>query len=195
MKRLTNYFFKGLLIFVPAALTIFITIWAFTQLDSIFGKIIKTPIPGLGLVVTVACITAIGFLASNFVGNKLFGLLDKIFTKLPLVKMFYSAIKDLLEAFTGGKKSFNKPVLVDITVSGPKAIGFITRKNLQFLGLSDHVAVYFPQSYNFAGSVLIFNTSQVKPLDIDSSEAMAFIVSGGVSGHISKEITQTKSES
>jgi uncharacterized membrane protein len=44
------------------------------------------------------------------------------------------------------------------------------------------VAVYFPQSYNFAGSVLIFLSDQVTPLDVDSSDAMAFIVSGGVSG-------------
>ena len=61
-------------------------------------------------------------------------------------------------------------------------MGFITRDGLEFLSLSDHVAVYFPQSYNFAGSVLIFPSDWVTPVDIDSSEAMAFVVSGGVSG-------------
>lgn len=61
-------------------------------------------------------------------------------------------------------------------------MGFITRDGLEFLSLSDHVAVYFPQSYNFAGSVLIFPSDRVTPVDIDSSEAMAFVVSGGVSG-------------
>ncbi|MCJ7693137.1 MAG: hypothetical protein MUO22_06960, partial [Sedimentisphaerales bacterium] len=63
-----------------------------------------------------------------------------------------------------------------------KAAGFITRESLEILGLTDHVAVYLPQSYNFAGSVLIFPAEQVKPLNIESSKAMAFIVSGGVSG-------------
>ncbi|MHC4411604.1 MAG: DUF502 domain-containing protein, partial [Planctomycetota bacterium] len=70
----------------------------------------------------------------------------------------------------------------ELTAGGPKALGFITRDSLEFLSLSDHVAVYFPQSYNFAGSVLIFLSDQVTPLDVDSSDAMAFIVSGGVSG-------------
>ena len=182
MKRLTSYFLKGLLIFVPAALTIFTIIWVFTKLDGLFGKTFGISIPGLGLAITVVIITAVGFLASNFMGKKLFALVDKVFTKVPLVKMLYSAIKDMIEAFAGEKKSFDKPVLVELTPGGPKAMGFITRKSLEFLSLANHVAVYFPQSYNFAGSVLIFPAEQVKPLDVDSSEAMAFIVSGGVSG-------------
>ncbi len=96
--------------------------------------------------------------------------------------MLYSAIKDLIEAFAGKKKSFDKPAIVELTPGGAKALGFITRETLEFLSLSDHVSVYFPQSYNFAGSVLIFPTERVTPIDIDSSEAMAFVVSGGVSG-------------
>ena len=49
-------------------------------------------------------------------------------------------------------------------------------------GLADHVAVYLPQSYNFAGNLLLFPSEQVQPLDMDSAEVMAFLVSGGVSG-------------
>ena len=42
------------------------------------------------------------------------------------------------------------------------------------------VTVYLPQSYNFAGQLLIFPRSAVQPLDADSADVMAFIVSGGV---------------
>ena len=182
MKKLTNYFLKGLLIFVPTALTVFTVIWVFTKLDGLFSYIFKIKIPGLGLVLTILIITAIGLIASNFVGKRLFALVDRLFTKLPLIKLLYSAIKDVIEAFTGEKKSFEKPVLVELIAGGPKAAGFITRESLETLGLTGHVAVYLPQSYNFAGSVLIFPAEQVKPLNIESSEAMAFIVSGGVSG-------------
>lgn len=182
MKKLLNYFLKGLLIFVPAALTVFAVIWVFTQLDGIFGKIFKVEIPGLGLVITITIITVVGFLGSNFLGRKFFSLVEKLFTKLPLVKLLYSAIRDMIEAFAGNKKSFDKPVLVELVPGGPKVMGFITRGNLESLGLADHVSVYVPQSYNFAGSVLIFPADKVKPLDVESAEAMAFIVSGGVSG-------------
>jgi uncharacterized membrane protein len=178
MKQLVNYFLKGLLVFVPAALTVFTIVLVFRKLDGM----LNIPIPGLGLVITVVFITLVGFLTSNFIGTKLYSLVDGLFSKLPVVKMLYSAIKDLVGAFAGEKKSFDKPAVVELTEGGPKAVGFITRCDLEFLSLIDQVAVYFPQSYNFAGSVLIFPTERVRPIDIDSSEAMAFVVSGGVSG-------------
>ncbi len=178
MTRLMNYFLKGLLVFVPAALTVFTIVLVFTRLDGL----LKIPIPGLGLVITILSITLVGFLASNFIGKKFFTLIDGLFAKLPVVKMLYSAIKDLIGAFAGEKKSFDKPAIVELTPGGAKALGFITRDGLEFLSLSDHVAVYFPQSYNFAGSVLMFPSEKVTPVDVDSSEAMAFVVSGGVSG-------------
>lgn len=178
VKLLFGYFIKGLLVFVPAALTITIIVWVVKKFDGL----LNLPIPGLGSAITIALITLTGFLASNYFGNKLFALIDRIFTRLPVIKLLYNAIKDLILAFAGENKSFDKPVLVEIIPGGPKVVGFITREELSFLSLSEHVAVYLPQSYNFAGQVLIFPSSRVTPLDIDSSKAMAFIVSGGVLG-------------
>jgi len=183
MKRFLKYFLRGLLIFVPVGLTIFILVYVFTSLDKLFSKLFSITFPGMGFLVTIGGIFLIGLLASNFVGKKLFELVDKFFANVPLVKMLYGAIRDLVEAFAGEKKKFDKPVLVTL---GPgcdaKVVGFMTRENLDNLGLKDHVAVYLPQSYNFAGNVLLFPKEAVKPLDIESSEAMTFIVSGGVAG-------------
>jgi len=182
MKLITRYFLRGLLVFVPAALTIFAIIYAFTKLDVLLRDLLSISIPGLGLAVTIIGITVIGFITSNILGRKMFGVMDIIFAKMPLVKMLYSSLKDLVEAFAGEKKKFDKPVVVQLVPDGPSAVGFITRESLDFLGLAGRVAVYLPQSYNFAGSVLIFPADKVKPLAIDSSEAMTFIVSGGISG-------------
>jgi uncharacterized membrane protein len=183
MKKLLNYFIKGLLIFAPTALTVFVVVWTFTSLDKIFGTLLKIKTPGLGLLSTLALIVATGYLASNFLGKKLFGLVEKVFTHVPLVKLLYSAVKDMIEAFAGEKKTFDKPVVASLSPnSSAKALGFITRDSLANLGLEDYVAVYMPQSYNFAGNVLLFPKDAVKPLKMESSEAMAFIVSGGLSG-------------
>jgi uncharacterized membrane protein len=74
-------------------------------------------------------------------------------------------------------------VLVTLYPEGSaKALGFVTRQDLSMFGLADHVAVYFPQAYNFAGHLLVFPRDQVKPLGLESSDVMTFIVSGGVSG-------------
>jgi uncharacterized membrane protein len=183
MKKLLNYFIKGLLIFAPTALTIFVVVWAFTSLDKIFGKLFNIDTFGLGLLSTIALIVAIGYLASNYLGRKLFGLVENVFTHVPIVKLLYSAVKDMIEAFAGEKKSFDKPVVATLSPnSSAKVLGFVTRDSLKNLGLEDYVAVYMPQSYNFAGNVLLFPKEAVQPLKIESSEAMAFIVSGGLSG-------------
>jgi len=182
MKKLIKYFIKGMVIFVPMALTVFLLIWAFSSLDAGFRNLFRIEIPGVGLLLTVASIIVIGFIASNFLGRRLFALIEKVFTGLPLIKLLYSAVKDMIEAFAGDKKSFDKPVIATIAPGGAaKVVGFVTQESLENLGLSDYVAVYVPQSYNFAGNVLLFPKEAVKPLSIESSQAMAFIVSGGVS--------------
>ena len=179
MKKIAKNFFEGLVILVPIVGSFYIIYIVFIKIDGLLG----IPIPGVGFLVTIALIILIGFLASNFLAKKFFQYLEKVLTKLPLVKIFYSSIKDLIGAFVGDKKSFDKPVLVTVIPgSDAKALGFITRESLDFIGLLDHVAVYFPQSYNFAGSLFVYPRDRVKPLDVDSSEVMAFLVSGGVSG-------------
>lgn len=180
MKTLTRYFFEGLLVLVPLVATIYVIYAVFTKIDNIF----KFEIRGLGFLVTIVSITLIGFISSNFIAKKLVVLVDKLFTKLPLVKMIYTAIKDLIGAFVGDKKSFNKPVLVSLMPgSNIQAVGFITRESLNNFGIIDKVAVYLPQSYNFAGNLLIVPKDQVTPVSADSGDVMAFIVSGGVTSH------------
>ena len=178
MKKLSKYFFEGLLVLVPLVATIYVIFVIFNKIDHIFNF----TTPGVGFVVTLVSITLVGFIASNFLTRNLVKLVDTVFTKLPLIKMIYSSIKDLVGAFVGDKKSFNRPVLVSL---GPeavlRAIGFVTSDSLDSLGIADSVAVYFPQSYNFAGNLLVVAKEQVTPLAADPGDVMSFIVSGGVS--------------
>jgi len=179
MKRIAKYFFEGLIILVPVALSLYIVFVLFKKIDGL----LRIPIPGLGFLVTVAIITLIGFLASNIFTKKLFELVERLFTRLPLVKLLYGSIKDLIGAFVGDKKSFDKPVVVSLSGDGAvKVIGFITKESLADLGLNDHVAVYLPQSYNFAGNLLVLPRERIMPINADSADVMAFLVSGGVSG-------------
>jgi uncharacterized membrane protein len=100
---------------------------------------------------------------------------------VPLFKLIYSSIRDLLEAFVGEDKKFNEPVLVDMGQGGIRQIGFLTQHDLKAIGLESDVAVYFPLSYSFAGKVMIVPREKIQPLDMKASDAMKFVVSGGVS--------------
>lgn len=166
MKKLTKYFFEGLLFLAPLVATIYVIYLVFVKIDRLF----KFETPCLGFAFTILLITAIGFIASNFFTRWLVLLVDKIFRRLPLVKMIYTSIKDLIGAFVGEKKGFNKPVLATLLPgSNIQVIGFVTQENLDNLGLTDKVAVYLPQSYNFAGNLIILFQKNRSPLSMQTA--------------------------
>ena len=101
--------------------------------------------------------------------------------RLPFVRLLYSSTKDLLNAFVGEKRRFDTPVLVPAPdAPNAKAVGFVTQESLTRFGLTDHVAVYLPFSYSLSGRLYIYPASEVVRLTTPSAEAMAFVVSGGV---------------
>ena len=178
MKRISQYFLQGLLFLIPLFVTVYVIYWIFSKIDGV----LDLPVPGLGFLVTIVGITFIGFFTSNFLTRNIANLVDRVFAKLPLVKMIYTSIKDLVNAFVGEKKSFNRPVQVHIDrESNLRVLGFATRDSLDSIGIKDSMAVYLPQSYNFAGNLIIVDREQVVPLEADPGEVMKLIVSGGVS--------------
>lgn len=178
MRQLANYFLRGLLITVPAALTVYVCWVAIRWFDDLLG----TSIPGLGVLTVVAAITVIGALASNLLTRGAVALVDRSLERLPFVRLLYTSTKDLLNAFVGEQRRFNRPVRIRLGDgdSALHVLGFVTAEALEHLGLGGQVAVYLPFSYSVAGHVLIVPASRVTPLDTDAADIMAFIVSGGV---------------
>jgi uncharacterized membrane protein len=176
MNWLLKNFLRGLVIVVPIAVTLYLLVQAFLALD----RLLRLPTPGLGIVVLLAATVLIGAIAGNFVGRRVFGLTEKLFTKAPIVRIVYSAIKDLLEAFVGNKRRFDRPVTISVG-DGVQTFGFITQDDLTGLGMPGDVAVYVPFSYTWDGCLLVVSRERVRPLDADSASIMALVVSGGVS--------------
>jgi uncharacterized membrane protein len=177
VSRLLNYFFRGLIVLAPAVLTVYVFWLIFSAVDRWMGL----RVPGAGIVITIALITLFGFLTSSVLARWLVKLVDDVFGKLPLVRLVYSSTKDLLAAFVGEKRRFDRPVVVTTHADGiEKAFGFVTQEAMARFGLEDHVTVYLPFSYTFTGVIRIYPISNVTPLVTDSAELMAFVVSGGV---------------
>jgi uncharacterized membrane protein len=179
MNWLVKNFLRGIVIVVPVALTLYLLYQAFLAMERL-GALIHLPAPGVGVAVLLAAIVAIGALAGNFVGRRLFAFAEQIFTKAPIVRIVYAAIKDLLEAFVGNKRRFDRPVAVEIS-EGVKAFGFVTREDLTSLALPGSVAVYIPFSYTWDGCLIIVDRARIRAVEADSASVMAMVVSGGVS--------------
>lgn len=177
MGRLLGYFARGLVLLAPLVVTIWVCWVVFTQVDGWLGL----PLPGVGFAVTILLITVVGFLGSNLLTRSAVGLLERVLSRLPFVRLLYGSTKDLLNAFVGEKRRFDKPVMFALKADGAKLVGFVTQDSLEHVGLADHVAVYCPHSYNFSGQLFVVPRAHVTPLDVASADAMAFVVSGGVS--------------
>jgi uncharacterized membrane protein len=176
MRMLTRSFAQGLLVLAPVAITAWVVWTTVATLD----KWLDTPVPGLGIVIAAAGITLIGYLTGNVVGNKLLSWLEGGLQRVPLIRILYNALRDLFGAFVGSKRKFDKPVAVEINKHGLKVLGFLTNEHFDDPQLAGHVSVYLPESYNFAGNLIVVPKDRVHPLDADGAEFMAFIVSGGV---------------
>ena len=175
-KKLVKYFLQGLFYVVPTAVTIYVIIYLILLIDGI----VNLDIPGLGLLVILVGVTTIGFVGTYFLGYlKPF---DRAIEKTPLIKLIYSSMKDLMNAFVGKKNQFKKPVLVKMGGDfEAERIGFMTKEDLTDLGVtSEKVAVYFPFSYAISGQVYIVPKKNITAIDASSSDIMKLIVSGGV---------------
>ncbi len=177
VRRLLSYFLRGLVFVAPFAITIYVCVRIFATIDRWLGL----SIPGLGFIVTVIVITLVGFLASTLLASGLLASIENMVNRLPFVRLLYSSTKDLLNAFVGEQRRFDAPVLVPLDDAGQaKGLGFVTQESLDNMGLADYVTVYLPFSYSLSGRLVLFPASRVTRLNALGTEAMAFIVSGGV---------------
>lgn len=194
-KKLFQYFFQGLIIIAPVAVTGYVVTWLFNAVDDILPNILQhflpklmttadgelKKIPGVGFLVVIFIVIIIGRISTSFLLSRLFDFVDNMLEHTPGIKYIYTAVKDLLEAFGGNKRKFDKPVLVQVDMENVWRLGFITQKDASLFELPEHMAVYVPLSYALTGVLYIVPSINIKPLEnISSADAMKFAISGGV---------------
>ena len=196
LSSVAQLFFQGVVVLAPIGVTIWVVVSLFNWVDNFLPNLLNFIFPlqfaevngqipkvtGLGFVVAITLVLFIGWLSSLFFVERLVSIFDKLLEKTPGVKIIYSSVKDFLEAFAGNKKKFDQPVLVNVDSTDVWRIGFITQKNTEHFGLKDFVTVYVPHSYAISGITYIVSADRIKkmPKGVNASEAMKYVVSGGV---------------
>lgn len=130
-------------------------------------------------------IVVIGFLGQLFLAKIIFRLGDRLIHTIPFVNKIYKAAQDVIESFVNpNTSSFSQVVLVPFPNKKSFSLGFITREGLP---TCDHceetklISVFVPGTPNpTMGFMLMFDKSQLVPLDLKVDEALKFIVSCGV---------------
>lgn len=187
-RKLTSYFFGGLLFIAPVGITFYILFSAFKLVDN-FGQFITENMvnkpylaPGLGFALVISSILLLGFIFTKVLPSKIQTWFENKMANLPVIKIFYSASKDLISAFWGEKKKFSTGVLVTINYNPEvKKIGFLTQETLDIFDLPEMVSVYCPHAYAISGQTFVVSRKDIQILNVPSTELMKMAISGGVS--------------
>jgi uncharacterized membrane protein len=196
LARLRRYFFTGLVITAPAAITIWATLWIVGSFDglvkpwlpSIYNPDTYLPIkiPGFGLVFALVVITMIGALAANLVGRTLIGLWDKLLNRTPVVRSIYKGSKQIFETIFSEKgASFKQVCLVEWPRKGTWSLAFVSKEvDGSAIGLEagrKMYSIYVSTTPNpTSGYVFFVDADEVKVLDMSVEDGLKLVISMGL---------------
>lgn len=189
MKYINQIFFKGLIVVLPITLTFYLLIWASYKIESLFGSTIEwligqwLYIPGLGIVVTLLFIFLVGLLVNNYITGRFFDWLSRTLEKVPLIKVIYNPLKDLMALIPGKSSDKDKPqrvVLVPLENLGVNALGLVTREDLDELPGSNLISVYIPLSYMLGGLTILIEKEKVTKVDMPVDQALKLSVTAWI---------------
>lgn len=188
-----RYFIAGLVVLLPIWITLLIIKFVVDLVDQIFSLLPKgaqpvtllgVHIPGLGLLVAILIVFLTGMLVTNFIGKWFVGIWESFFSRIPLVRSIYTAVKQVLSTlFTPGGQSFRKVLLIEYPRKNCWTIAFQTGSGFRAPdpASEDLVSVFVPTTPNpTAGFILLLPKQDVIELKMGVDAAFKYIVSLGV---------------
>ncbi|MFM6985906.1 MAG: DUF502 domain-containing protein [Hydrogenophaga sp.] len=198
LNRLSLYFFRGLIAFLPLAITVYVLVLFVTWVERSAMALLHPVtgdfyLPGLGIAIGAVLILALGVLVSLPATRRLLSYVELPFTNLPVVKSIYSSLKNFADYFAPQGQAAQQVVLLKMPGHDLGTVGLVTRQSMRGLpgGLAehdDHVAVYLPMGYMIGGYTVFVPRSWTTPVDLSVEEAMrlaliAFMSSPSATAH------------
>jgi len=187
-RHLQSYIFKGLLALIPIALAVFTVNILYVFIDRQIMELVDAytgfHIPGLGLLIFIAVLYCTGVIASNVAGRRLFGLLENITGRIPLINTAYQVGKQLSGTLALPEKNiFKKAVLVDYFKPGAWVIGFVTGEIFDQKTGRQLLKIFIPTVPNpTSGFMVIIGSDMVQETAWTVEEAMKMVISAGIIG-------------
>lgn len=202
-EKLKNYFLSGTIVLVPIVITIFVVFFVIARVGGIWGILFRSipyvkdfPIPVIniiGLLISIALILFIGYLASNFLGKYLIQLFERLFYRAPLIKDIYFPAKEIMNTLFQKKSSFKKVVYVKFFNEGQYTIGFVTSEDVWTINGEEAYTLFLPTAPNPTGGFFcIVPKNQVVESDISVEDGIKIIVSSGMVYNKKGEINAEK---
>ena len=195
--RLRSWFFTGLVVFGPVAVTAYVAWFVVDTIDnwvrpwlppSIFpDAYLPFHVPGLGVVIGVAGLTLLGFLTANIIGRTVVGYSEAMLDRTPVVRGLYKGLKQVFATiFSQSGSQFRKVGLVEFPVKGSWSIVFLSSEPGSVVssvlpGQKPMVSVFMPCTPNpTTGFFFYIAAEDVIDLPISADEAAKLIMSAGL---------------
>lgn len=192
MDKIKKIFISGLVTFLPMAVTIYIVYAGINIVENLLGTFLRRVLPtdayfpGVGFLATIVIIFLLGLMLNNLITAGGLKWIQEKLTEIPLIKVVYSPLRDLMNLFSKGSdpNHLQKVVLVDFG-GGKKALGLVTREHFEDTGLAaplaeNRIAVYFPMSYGLGGYTLLVNKQEIESVDIPVEKAMSLALTAWI---------------
>ena len=194
--RLRAYFFTGLVITAPIAITVWATYWFVTMFDAWVKPLLPQAynpdsylpikVPGFGLIFALITITVIGFMAANLAGRTMIAIWDKTLYAMPVVRSIYKGSKQIFETLFSQKgSSFRYVCLVEWPRRDAWSVAFVSREvDGSLIGLEPGramYAIYVSTTPNpTSGYVFFVDVADVKILDMSVEDGLKLVISMGL---------------
>jgi uncharacterized membrane protein len=187
MSWFRRTFLAGFFVTVPLVISVAALVWIFGIIDGftapVAARVLGRRLPGLGLLITLLVILAVGAVATNVIGRRLLSRAEGWLTMIPVFRTIYAPVKQLVVAFSPDNEyGFKRVVMVEDPSRG-WVMGFLTK---EFTVVRDDqpetmIAVYVPTNHLYLGDVQMYPRARALFPDLSVEEGIRIFLTGGMS--------------
>jgi uncharacterized membrane protein len=194
--RLRSWFFAGLVLFGPLAVTLYVAWWFVNSVDNWVRPLVPASfwpdaflpinVPGFGVAIVLVGLTLLGFIAANVTGRALVGFGEAMLDRTPVLRGLYKSIKQIFETvFSQSGTNFRRVGLVEYPIKGAWSIVFLSSEPPPQIAAAlppvPFTSVFLPCTPNpTTGYYFYLPTADIVELSITPEEAAKLVMSAGL---------------
>jgi uncharacterized membrane protein len=187
MQWVRRTFITGFFVSVPLVISVAALVWIFGIIDRftapLASRVLGREVPGLGILVTLLVVLAVGVLATNVIGRRVVARGEGWLMRVPVFRTIYAPVKQLAVAFSPDNEyGFKRVVMIEDPRRG-MVMGFLTKEFTVDRGSGPEplVALYVPTNHLYLGDIVLYARERAFFPDITVEEGIRIFLTGGMS--------------
>lgn len=187
MQWLRRRIIAGFFVTVPLVISVAALVWIFGIMDGflapLVSRVLRREVPGLGIVMTLLVVLAVGALATNVIGRRVVARAESWLMRVPVFRTVYAPVKQLVVAFSPDNEyGFKRVVMVEDPRRG-MIMGFQTKEFTVDRGQGPEplIAVYVPTNHLYLGDVMLYPSDRAFYPDLTVEDGIRIFLTGGMS--------------